>query len=69
MNLTTECCTKCGVPLFEENGASKGRKIFRSFGTKTIEGKELYFCYACYEHLNDKFFEGEKANDEQREDD
>ena len=68
MCLVTESCAKCGIDLYEENEGSKGRKIFRSFGTKTVNGVELHFCYPCYNKLNDKFME-EESNDKQREDD
>lgn len=69
MSLTTEYCAKCNVALYEEDPSSKGRKIFRSFGTKTVNGTELHFCYACYKSLNVKFSEGENSNDGKREDD
>ena len=66
MNLTTECCAKCGIELFESVAGSSGRKIFRSFGTRTINGVEIHFCMNCYKGLND-ISDKENANDEQRE--
>lgn len=69
MSLTTEYCAKCGVALYEEDPGSRGRKIFRSFGTKIVNGTELHFCYACHSGLNVKFSEGENSNDSKREDD
>lgn len=63
MSLTTEYCAKCGVPIFETVNGSSGRKIFRSFATKTIDGVEVNFCYNCYKTLNNKF-EEEKTDDE-----
>ena len=41
MSLRTECCSKCGIELYEQDDASNGRKIFRSFATKIVEGTEL----------------------------
>jgi len=57
MILTTENCIKCGIPLYESVSGSVGRKIFRSFGTKTIDGKEVHYCMDCYKKLNTKYME------------
>jgi len=51
MSLTTEYCDKCGIPVFETVNGSSGRKIFRSFATRTIDGVPHYFCYNCYTGL------------------
>lgn len=49
MNLITEYCAKCRVPLYEENPSSKGRKIFRSFATKfDKDNHEYHLCINCY---------------------
>lgn len=56
MSLTTECCEVCGIKLFEQVDGNSGRKIFRSFGTKCVDGKELHFCMNCYDKLNKKIF-------------
>ena len=56
MSLRTECCSKCGIELYKQDDASNGRKIFRSFATKIVEGTELHFCLSCYGKLNEKIF-------------
>lgn len=63
-----ESCHKCGIDLYEEDESTKKRKIFRSFGTRTIKVVEVHFCYPCYQKLNDKFME-EESYVEKREDD
>lgn len=67
MSLTTEYCAKCGIPVFETVNGSSGRKIFRSFGTRTVKGVELYFCYDCYEKTRVETPSKEETNDKQGE--
>ena len=67
MILTTENCIKCGIPLYESVSGSVGRKIFRSFGTKTIDGKEVHYCMDCYKKLNAKYTEEDENDRIQRQ--
>lgn len=52
MSLKTEYCAGCHLPLFEQVDGNSGRKIFRSFATKVIDGEEKYFCIKCHERRN-----------------